>query len=63
MTRCPLRESYVNFEKLREHNSVFSELAGNTRHELTLTGVGDPSSSRLLTSRQKFSQYLQCNHC
>ncbi|MFZ0523225.1 MAG: ABC transporter permease [Candidatus Acidiferrales bacterium] len=35
--------SYVNFEKLREHNSVFSELASNTRHELTLTGVGDPS--------------------
>ncbi|MGC2707389.1 MAG: ABC transporter permease, partial [Candidatus Acidiferrales bacterium] len=35
--------SYVNFEKLREHNSVFSELAANTRHELTLTGVGDPS--------------------
>jgi putative ABC transport system permease protein len=35
--------SYVNFEQLREHNSVFSELAGNTRHELTLTGVGDPS--------------------
>jgi predicted permease len=35
--------SYVNFEKLREHSTVFSELASNTRHELTLTGVGEPS--------------------
>ncbi|MGA7916050.1 MAG: ABC transporter permease, partial [Candidatus Acidiferrales bacterium] len=38
--------SYVNFEKLRDHSSVFSGLASNTRHELTLTGVGDPSVLR-----------------
>jgi len=35
--------SYLNFQELREQNRSFSELAGVTRHQLTLTGRGDPS--------------------
>jgi putative ABC transport system permease protein len=35
--------SYVNFAELREQNSVFSEMAGVQKHQLTLTGRGEPS--------------------
>jgi predicted permease len=35
--------SYANFADLREQNRVFSELAGSQKHELTLTGRGEPS--------------------
>jgi predicted permease len=35
--------SYANFADLRRHNHVFSELAGSQRHQLTLTGRGEPS--------------------
>ncbi|HXO05398.1 MAG TPA: ABC transporter permease [Candidatus Sulfotelmatobacter sp.] len=35
--------SYPNFEEWRAQNHVFSELAGITGHQLTLTGRGDPS--------------------
>src|SRR5216683_6473990 len=35
--------SYVNFAELREHNSIFSEMAGVQKHQLTLTGRGEPS--------------------
>jgi putative ABC transport system permease protein len=35
--------SYLNFRELREQNSVFSEMAGVQKHQLTLTGRGEPS--------------------
>jgi putative ABC transport system permease protein len=34
--------SYLNFADLREHNSVFSEIAATQAHQLTLTGRGEP---------------------
>jgi len=36
--------SYMNLEEMREQNHVFSEMAGNQSHDLTLTGQGDPST-------------------
>jgi putative ABC transport system permease protein len=35
--------SYRDFTEYREQNRVFSELAGNAFHDLTLTGAGEPS--------------------
>ncbi len=35
--------SYRDFTELRQQNSVFSEMAGNSFHDLTLTGAGEPS--------------------
>ncbi|MHB8755755.1 MAG: ADOP family duplicated permease [Candidatus Acidiferrales bacterium] len=35
--------SYRDFTACREHNRVFSEMAGNAFHDLTLTGEGEPS--------------------
>jgi putative ABC transport system permease protein len=35
--------SYRDFTLCREHNHVFSEIAGNAFHDLTLTGAGEPS--------------------
>ena len=35
--------SYENFAELRAQNHVFSEIAGTTHHQLTLTGRGEPS--------------------
>ena len=35
--------SYRDFTVCREHNRVFSEMAGNAFHDLTLTGAGEPS--------------------
>jgi predicted permease len=35
--------SYPNFEQWQAQNHVFSELAGITAHQLTLTGRGEPS--------------------
>ena len=35
--------SYDNFAEIRAQNDVFSELAGITTHELTLTGRGEPA--------------------
>ena len=35
--------SYRDFTGYRGHNHVFSEMAGNTFHDLTLTGAGEPS--------------------
>jgi putative ABC transport system permease protein len=34
--------SFPNFEELREQNHVFTAVAGATRHQLTLTGHGEP---------------------
>lgn len=34
--------SYRDFTECREHNQVFSELAGNAFHDLTVTGAGEP---------------------
>ncbi|HTQ57969.1 MAG TPA: ABC transporter permease [Bryobacteraceae bacterium] len=36
--------SYRDFRKCRDQNQVFSEIAGNTFHQLTLTGNGEPST-------------------
>jgi len=35
--------SYRDFRECREQNRVFSEMAGNAFHDLTLTGAGEPS--------------------
>ncbi|HLJ17133.1 MAG TPA: ABC transporter permease [Bryobacteraceae bacterium] len=35
--------SYRDFTECRSHNTVFSEMAGNAFHDLTLTGAGEPS--------------------
>ena len=35
--------SYRDFTACREQNNVFSEMAGNAFHDLTLTGAGEPS--------------------
>jgi predicted permease len=35
--------SYPNFAELREQNGIFSEMAGSQKHQLTLTGRGEPS--------------------
>jgi predicted permease len=35
--------SYLNFEEWRAQNHVFSELAGNVAHQLTLTGRVEPT--------------------
>ncbi|HEV2444546.1 MAG TPA: ABC transporter permease, partial [Candidatus Sulfopaludibacter sp.] len=35
--------SYRDFTECRGRNRVFSEMAGNAFHDLTLTGVGEPS--------------------
>jgi putative ABC transport system permease protein len=35
--------SYRDFTECRDQNRVFSEMAGNTFHDLTLTGAGEPS--------------------
>jgi|SRR5579859_3710214 len=37
--------SYRDFTECREQNRVFSEMAGNSFHDLTLTGAGEPASS------------------
>lgn len=34
--------SYRDFADVREHNHVFSEMAGNAFHDLTVTGAGEP---------------------
>jgi len=35
--------SWRDFNECRGHNHVFSEMAGNAFHDLTLTGAGEPS--------------------
>ena len=35
--------SYRDFRECREQNRVFSEMAGNSFHDLTLTGAGEPA--------------------
>jgi predicted permease len=35
--------SYANFTELRAGNHIFSEMAGNQQHQLTLTGRGEPT--------------------
>ena len=35
--------SYANFAELRGQNRIFSEMAGSQKHQLTLTGRGEPS--------------------
>jgi putative ABC transport system permease protein len=35
--------SYENFADLRAQNNIFTEMAGSTAHQLTLTGRGEPA--------------------
>jgi predicted permease len=42
--------SFLDLEDLRAQNRVFSEMAGITSHELTLTGRGEPSVVRTVGS-------------
>jgi putative ABC transport system permease protein len=35
--------SYASFADLRDQNRIFSEMAGTQRHQLTLTGRGEPA--------------------
>jgi predicted permease len=35
--------SYLNFTELLDHNDVFTDMAGAQKHQLTLTGRGEPS--------------------
>ncbi|MBA2306321.1 MAG: ABC transporter permease [Acidobacteria bacterium] len=35
--------SYPNFQDLRARNTTFSEMAGSQKHQLTLTGRGEPA--------------------
>lgn len=35
--------SYANFAELRAQSTAFSEMAGSQKHQLTLTGRGDPA--------------------
>ena len=35
--------SYANFAEFRAENHIFSEMAGNQEHQLTLTGRGEPT--------------------
>ncbi|HET7216348.1 MAG TPA: ABC transporter permease [Terriglobia bacterium] len=35
--------SYRDFTEIREQNRVFSKIAGNSFHDLTLTGAGEPT--------------------
>jgi putative ABC transport system permease protein len=35
--------SHANFAELRQQNRIFSEMAGSQKHQLTLTGRGEPS--------------------
>ena len=35
--------SYANFADLVRHNQAFSDLAGSQKHQLTITGRGDPA--------------------
>ena len=35
--------SYPNFTELRDHNDVFSDMVGAQKHQLTLTGRGEPT--------------------
>jgi predicted permease len=36
--------SYPNFVECRDHNRVFSQMAGYNAHDLTLTGAGEPTT-------------------
>ena len=36
--------SYPNFLECRDHNGVFSQMAGYNAHDLTLTGAGEPTT-------------------
>ena len=48
--------SYPNFTELRDHNDVFSDMVGAQKHQLTLTGRGEPTGRRRIgASRQGLS--------
>ena len=51
--------SYPNYEEWRAQNHVFSELAGTTFHELTLTGRGEPSTVKIVAATPEFFALLE----
>jgi predicted permease len=51
--------SYAHLEALREQNHVFSELAGRGRHELTVTGHGDPVVVNASAVTERFFSLLE----
>jgi predicted permease len=50
--------SYLDLEDLRGQNRVFTEMAGITAHDLTLTGRGEPSVVRTVGSTSQFFSLL-----
>ena len=46
--------SYPNFQELREQNHVFSAVAGAQRHQLTVTGRGEPIGSEYRGRNRRF---------
>ena len=53
--------SYSDFQELREHNHVFSEIAGMGRHELTVTGHGEPTVVATMVVTPGFFSLLETN--
>jgi MacB-like periplasmic core domain len=49
--------TYPDFEEWRRQNHVFSEMAANQQHELTLIGRGSLSLYVLVLSLRKFSRF------
>jgi predicted permease len=48
--------SYPNFLECRDHNGVFSQMAGYNAHDLTLTGAGEPATVHtIVVTPQLFS--------
>jgi len=50
--------SYLDLEVLRGQNRVFSQMAGITAHDLTLTGRGEPSVVRTVVSTPQLFSVL-----
>jgi putative ABC transport system permease protein len=53
--------NYLDYLAIREQNHVFSEMAGVNSHELTLTGIGDPSEVRVLDVTPEFFALVSVN--
>lgn len=51
--------SYPNFTELQKQNSVFSEMITHTLHQLTLTGVGEPTEVNTSSATPDLFSMLQ----
>ena len=51
--------SYAQLQALREQNHVFSQIAGTGRHELTVTGHGDPAVVSASAVTEEFFMLLE----